>query len=387
MNKKYLLAIFILLIVISIFFIITGNKPAQLSGSNITFLDDQSNTEENNYERAIGRMDFVFPGDHGAHPEHLTEWWYYTGNLFADDGRHFGYQLTFFRRAISDQFVDSIASNWASNQIYLAHFAVTDTASNQHYVFDQISRGSAGLAGTSVDPLFSIWLKDWKIVQLADNIFQMNAGSDDVKINLTLTDTKGIIYHGENGLSQKGSEIGNASYYFSQTRMETTGRIRIIDEEFDVNGFSWMDHEFGSSTLGSDQIGWDWFSIQLDNQTEIMLFQIRQEDGGISEFSSGTIIFEDGRTDKLEVNDFIIDVIDTWQTSDQITYPNKWGIIIEQVNLKLEITPVMNDQEMNLFFRYWEGAVQIKAKLNGEEISGYGYVELTGYAQSMQGVF
>lgn len=387
MNKKYIFTIFFILIVISSFFVLTSNKSAQMSGSRITFLDNQSIEEDSNYKKVIDRMDFIFPDDHGAHPEYLTEWWYYTGNLFTDDGRHFGYQLTFFRRAISDQFVDSNASNWASNQIYLAHFAVTDTESNQHYVFDQISRGSAGLAGTSVDPLFSIWLKDWEIVQLSDNVFQMNAGSDDVKINLTLTDLKSIIFHGDDGLSQKGSELGNASYYFSQTRMETTGSIRISDEEFDVKGFSWMDHEFGTSTLGSDQIGWDWFSIQLDNQTEIMLFQIRQQDGSINDFSSGTIIFMDGKTENLLVNDFEIEVLDTWQTSDQITYPNKWKINVEQINLQMEITPVMNDQEMKLFFRYWEGAVRIKGTLNGVDISGYGYVELTGYAQSMQGVF
>lgn len=387
MNKKLLLTIFILLIAISIIFMFSGDKTAQLSGSNITFLDDQSNIEENNYKKAIDRKEFVFPEDHGAHPEYLTEWWYYTGNLFSDDGRHFGYQFTFFRRAISDQFVESSESNWASNQIYLAHFAVTDTESNQHYVFDQISRGSAGLAGTSIDPLFSIWLKDWEIVQLSENVFQMNAGSDDLEINLILTDLKGIIFHGDDGLSKKGSEIGNASYYFSQTRMETTGTIRISDEVFDVKGFSWMDHEFGTSTLGSDQIGWDWFSIQLDNNTEIMLFQIRQEDGSISDYSSGTIIFKDGNTENLGVNDFEFEVLDTWQTSDQITYPNQWIINIDQVNLQMEITPVMNDQEMKLFFRYWEGAVRINGTLNGEEISGYGYVELTGYAQSMQGVF
>ncbi len=387
MNKKYLLSIFILSIVISIFFMVTGNKPSQLSGSNITFLVDQNHIEENNYEKAIGRMDFVFPSDHGSHPEYMTEWWYYTGNLLTDEGRHFGYQLTFFRRAISDQFVDSSASNWTSNQIYLAHFAVTDTANNQHYVFDQISRGSAGLAGTSVDPLFSIWLKDWEIVQLSDNVFQMNAGSDNIEINLILTDTKDIIFHGNDGLSQKGSQIGNASYYFSQSRMETTGMIRISDEEFDVNGISWMDHEFGTSTLGSDQIGWDWFSIQLDNNTEIMLFQIRQEDGSISDFSSGTIIFKNSNTENLDANDFEIEVLDTWQTSDQITYPNQWNINIEQINIQMEITPVINDQEMKLFFRYWEGAVRVNGTLNGEDISGYGYVELTGYAQSMQGVF
>ena len=387
MNKKILIATFVILIVISSFFVFSRNKPAQLSGSSITFLNNQDNSDDNNYKKAIERLDFVFPEDHAAHPEFLTEWWYYTGNLFTADGRHFGYQLTFFRRAISDQFEVSSTSDWASNQIYLAHFAVTDTSSNQHHVYDQISRGSAGLAGTSVDPLFSIWLKDWEIVQLEENVYQMNAGSDEVEINFILTDLKGIIFHGDGGLSQKGSEIDNASYYFSQTRMETTGTIRISDEEFDVNGLSWMDHEFGTSTLGSDQIGWDWFSIQLENNTEIMLFQIRQDDGSISEISSGTIIYKEGNTENLEMNDFKIEVIDIWQTSDQIIYPNKWKINVEKMNLDMEITPVIYDQEMNLFFRYWEGAVRINGTLNGEKISGYGYVELTGYAQSMQGVF
>lgn len=387
MNKKYLFTIILILITASIFIVLNNHEPAQLSGSRISFIDDQSKVEDNNFKKAIYKRDFKFPEDFGAHPEYLTEWWYYTGNLLTDDGRHFGYQLTFFRRAISDEFEVSSASDWASNQIYLAHFAVTDTLNEKHYVFDQISRGSAGIAGTSIDPLFSIWLKDWEINQLEDNVFQMNAGNDDVEINFILTDLKGISFYGDDGLSQKGSEIGNASYYFSQTRMETTGSIRISDENFSVKGFSWMDHEFGTSTLGNDQIGWDWFSIQLDNNSEIMLFQIRQADGSISEFSSGTIIFMDGNTENLEINDFEIEVLDTWQTSDQITYPNKWEIYIEHINLKMETTPVMNDQEMSLFFRYWEGAVNINGTLNGEKISGYGYIELTGYAQSMQGVF
>ncbi|MBE0685931.1 MAG: hypothetical protein IH585_08010 [Anaerolineaceae bacterium] len=387
MNKKYLLSIFTILILIALLFVFKNKETAQLSGSRITFLDNSANNEGGDYKKAIDYRNFKFPEDHAAHPEYLTEWWYYTGNLLTEDGRHFGYQLTFFRRAISDQIEVSSTSEWASNQIYLAHFAVTDTTRNEHYVFDHISRGSAGLAGTKTEPLFSIWLKDWEIVQLADNVFQMKAGSEEVEIDFILTDLKGISFHGNKGLSQKGNEIGNASYYFSQTRLETSGTVRISDEEFNVNGFSWMDHEFGTSTLGSDQIGWDWFSIQLDNNTEIMLFQIRQEDGRISEFSSGTIINRDGNTENLDIMDFNIKVVDTWRTADQITYPNKWVIDIEQINLKMEITPVINDQEMNLFFRYWEGAVQIKGTLNGEEISGYGYVELTGYAQSMQGVF
>jgi predicted secreted hydrolase len=148
-----------------------------------------------------------------------------------------------------------------------------------------------------------------------------------------------------------------------------------------------MDHEFGTSTLGVEQIGWDWFSIQLNNETEIMLFQIRENDGSISQFSSGTVIYRDGITENLEMSDFNIEVLNTWQSSDRITYPGKWKVTVDKLDIALEIIPLIEDQEMNLFFRYWEGAVQINGIFEGKEVSGYGFVELTGYAQSMQGVF
>jgi predicted secreted hydrolase len=362
-------------------------KPAQLVRSNITFLNNQEDLEGTNFEKAIETRPFNFPSDYGDHPEYLTEWWYYTGNLLTEDGRHFGYQLTFFRRAISDEIDIHNQSKWASNQVYLAHFALTNTLEKEHFVFDKISRGAVGIAGTETDPLFSIWLKDWEVIQVGDHLFQMKAGTEEVEIDLLLTDVKGVSLQGNQGLSQKGPEVGNASYYFSQTRLKTSGVIRIADEKYNVFGYSWMDHEFGTSTLGVEQVGWDWFSIQLDNDTEIMLFQIRQNDGTISQFSSGTLIHPNGETESLELSDFKIEVLDTWQTSDGINYPNKWEITIDRLNLALEANPMIDDQEMKLFFRYWEGAVQVIGTYNGEKVSGFGYVELTGYAQSMQGVF
>ncbi len=387
MNKKYLLFISIIVVFLIGLAVFTRNQPIQRSGSNIMFLDEQTSLENSNFKKAVESRSFIFPEDFGAHPEFLTEWWYYTGNLLTEDGRHFGYQLTFFRRAISDELEITVELEWASNQVYLAHFAVTDTYRNQHYVFDEISRGAAGIAGTSIEPLFSIWLKDWEIIQIDDNLFQMKAGTEVVEIDLILKDIKGISLHGKQGLSQKGGDVGNASYYFSQTRLETYGRLRVGDERFTVNGFSWMDHEFGTSTLGIEQVGWDWFSIQLDNDTELMLFQIRQLDGTISQFSSGTIIYRDGSTENLARSDFKIDVLNTWQMDDRITYPIQWKVLIERLDLEIEIIPVIDDQEMDLFFRYWEGAVQVNGTFNGDDVSGYGYVELTGYAQSMQGVF
>lgn len=386
MNKKILilivLVISLIIILVSIF-----PQPNTTVSSNLTLINFGEKLEIDNFEKATGPQDFIFPEDLGAHPEYLTEWWYYTGNVFTQDGRHFGYQLTFFRRAISDEVEINRESEWSTNQIYLAHFAITDTKNNNHYVEDQISRGAAGLAGTKIDPWFSIWLKDWEIIQKDKDIFQLKAMLDKIELNLTLTDKKGFVFHGNNGLSQKGEEVGNASYYFSQTRLDTHGVVRIEDEKFNVSGLSWMDHEFGTSTLGEDQIGWDWFSMQLDNEMEIMLFQIREEAGSISPLSSGTIINPDNSTKKISVEDFEIQVDKIWKNSDQVEYPNAWKITIPDLDINLEITPVIEDQEMDLFFRYWEGAVWISGTVNGEVVSGYGYVELTGYAQSMQGVF
>ena len=387
MNKKTIIFIFLALILVFSFFLFEYQQPIAENTSSVTFFENQNNEGTLDFEKAIDLREFNFPEDHGAHPEFLTEWWYYTGNLFTEEGRHFGYQLTFFRRAISDQQSSDRLSNWASDQVYFAHFAVTDTSRNEHYVFDEIARGSANLAGTSIDPLFSIWLKDWEINQISENQFSMVAEVDDLKIDFILTDLKGIIFHGNSGLSQKGEEIGNASYYFSQTRLETVGIVQILEEEFAVQGYSWMDHEFGTSTLGSDQIGWDWFSIQLDDNSEIMMFQIRDENGGISPFSSGTIIGPGGFTKNLQSSDFTIEVLETWENSDGIVYPSKWRIISEENNINLEVKPLIKDQEIDLFFRYWEGAVRVSGMNDGVPVAGYGYVELTGYAQSMQGVF
>ena len=385
MNKKVVaLILFIVLFVVSVLLIVSrDNLTAEPQSYFEFFIFDNADK----YKKAVEIRDFQFPEDFGSHPEFLTEWWYYTGNLLTPDQRHFGYQLTFFRRAISGESNELSQSNWATNQIYLAHFAITDSANKSHYIADQISRGANGLAGTITDPYFSIWLNHWEIQQISDSLFLMKAKDDDFEINFVLEDQKGVIFHGESGLSQKGEEIGNASYYFSQTRLKTNGQLRIKEDWFDVEGFSWMDHEFGTSTLGKNQVGWDWFSIQLNNNSELMLFQIRNNDGTISPFSSGTIITETGDTINIKMDEFSIEVLDTWKNQEQVQYPSRWKIVLEPYNIELEIIPVINDQEVKLFFQYWEGAVTVQGTVNGEAVSGYGYVELTGYAQSMEGVF
>ncbi len=380
------MAVLILLGIIFIFLLGSGNllNMEETSTNEIEFFETDKTIE---FMQAVEVREFKFPLDYGAHNQFLTEWWYYTGNLKTEDGRHFGYQLTFFRRAISNESNQDWSSNWSADQIYLAHFAITDTENNSHYVTDQIGRNANNLSGTKTEPYFSIWLYDWKIEQLEDGTFLMNAAKDNFEINFRLENQKGEVFHGDHGLSQKGEEPGNASYYLSQTRLLTEGWLRIGQEWFDVIGYSWMDHEFGTSTLGDNQVGWDWFSIQLDDQTELMLFQIRNDDGSLSEFSSGTFIDTNGETTNLEMEDFEIQGINSWINPNGHTYPSGWFVKVSDLEIDLKITPVIENQEMNLFFQYWEGAVFIEGTVNGEEISGFGYVELTGYAQSMQGVF
>lgn len=385
MNKwiKFTLAS---LLIISISIVLLSSSQKNEDAVEKEFQLAESVGEEN-FEKVINPRSFSFPEDFGAHPQFQTEWWYYTGNVFDPQGRQFGYQLTFFRRSIASGLNPTRTSDWATNQVYLAHFTLTDVEGKKHYQQERIARGTLGMAGADVNPLFSVNLFDWNIQQVDDKIFQLTATTSDWSLSLRLEDVKGVILHGDAGVSKKGPQPGNASYYFSQTRLKSSGNVTIEGIDYPVEGYSWMDHEFGTSALGSEQIGWDWFSLQLDNQTEWMLFQIREEDDKISPQSSGTYITRDGQTENLNQKDFQISVLDRWKTGDGFIYPSSWRILSAKYDLDLKIQPLLADQENRFFFRYWEGAVKIEGTMNGIPVSGFGYVELTGYAQSMQGVF
>ena len=384
-NKKALRILIYLFAIISLFFLFSlfSNEKRQSIEPDFVFLE-KPNT---NFNLAIEQRNFIFPKDFGKHEEFQTEWWYFTGNLFDENGSHFGYQLTFFRRGISANDLNNRDSNWATDQIYLAHFTLTDSQNINHFQKERIARGALKLAGVQSDNLFRVWLYGWEVVQISDKEFTLTASTDDFSINLNLVDQKKPIFHGKNGLSIKGDEQGNASYYFSQTRLSTVGEIRLAGEVHSVKGLSWMDHEFGSNTLGANQIGWDWFSLQLNNDQELMLFQLRQNDNTISDNSSGTFVNSDSKTNHLDFSQFDITVLDEWETSDGYIYPSKWLIKIADLDLELIVEPMINQLENDFFFRYWEGAVKFSGFIGDRKISGYGYVELTGYVQSMQGVF
>ena len=348
------------------------------------------------FSRVEDRRQFSFPQDHGPHNDFQTEWWYYTGNLQTRDGRRFGYQLTFFRRALLPlELIPPRASSWATSQVYMAHFALSDIDGQNYQAFERLSRGAVGLAGAQSEP-FQVWLEDWRVEQTADNPlacaapcdYHLTSAQGDVRLDLALKDLKGPVLQGDQGYSPKGSGPGQASYYYSLTRLKTSGTIEVAGQVFSVDGLSWMDHEFSTSALSRNQVGWDWFSIQMDDGSELMVFQIRRSDGSVDPFSSGTFVRPDGSTLHLGLDDFDLEVGADWKSqASGAIYPAAWRLNVPSLGLRLQIEPLMANQELNLSYAYWEGAVTVAGNLGGEVVTGKGYVELTGYSGSMGGQF
>ncbi|MEM7008245.1 MAG: lipocalin-like domain-containing protein [Thermodesulfobacteriota bacterium] len=362
-----------LLFLILILFALASCSEDNGSAESVNVSESLSGTTAEGFARVDKPREFSFPEDFGPHPEYQTEWWYYTGNLSTKDSREFGYQLTFFRRALTPEDIKR-ESDWSTNQIYFAHFALTDIKNEKFYSTEKWSRGAAGLAGAQTSP-FRVWIDGWEITGDPKKV-QLNVSDGDVSLKLSLMPLKPIVLQGDKGLSQKSRDPGNASYYFSQTRINSKGKITIDGQVFEVSGLSWLDREWSTSALGEDQEGWDWFSIQLDDGREIMLYQLRLKDGGVDPYSSGTLVLKDGKTLPIKSKDFDIKVLDNWTSPEtENVYPSKWSISIPKYDINLTVTPVQNNQELLLSFVYWEGAVRV----SGEKISGKGYVELTGY--------
>jgi predicted secreted hydrolase len=340
------------------------------------------------YTRATAGRTLTFPADYGPHNDFQTEWWYYTGNLTAANGEHFGYQLTFFRRALQSP-AQQVArlSAWATEQVYLAHFALTDVAGGKHDVFERLERGAARLAGAQASP-YHVWLDNWSVTEGQDGQVLMRAAAGDVAVELNLSDLKGPVLQGDHGYSRKGADPGNASYYYSLTRLATHGTVTARGQTRTVDGFSWMDHEFSTSALDPGIVGWDWFSLQLNNGSELMVYGLRQSDGRLGTFSSGMLVNPDGSTRTLGPQDFSFEATGRWKSPHTgATYPSGWSLQVPSANFELTISPYLADQEMNVSFAYWEGAVRLSGLVAGQLVTGNGYVELTGYAGSLGGRF
>ncbi len=340
------------------------------------------------YFRAEAVRSFLFPEDHGPHPGYKTEWWYYTGNLGTEDGRRFGYQLTFFRIALTppDAVPVARASAWAANQLYMGHFALTDVGGGAFYAFERFSRGAAGLAGAQAAP-YRVWLEDWS-AEGPSGAFPMRlrARQDALAIDLTLRAEKPAVLQGDRGLDRKGPEPGNASYYYSFTRLPTTGTVTVGGQAYAVRGLSWKDHEWSTSALGDDLVGWDWFALQLSNGQDVMYYQLRRRDGTPSAFTTGALVQPDGTARPLALAEVTLDVLETWSSPRGGAYPARWRLRIPAADLDLTLTPYLADQELDVSVRYWEGAVRLEGTAGGTTVSGSGYVEMTGYAEgSKQG--
>ncbi|MGR9087107.1 MAG: lipocalin-like domain-containing protein [Gammaproteobacteria bacterium] len=340
---------------------------------------DLISRDDADFARALKPRNFTFPEDHGAHNAYRTEWWYFTGNLSTPEGRRFGYELTFFRFALSDK-MNFSPSVWRTDQAYMAHLALTDAWEGRFYTDERFSRAGNGLAGADAHR-YQVWLYDWSArAENTDFPLRLKAQSGRFGIDLVLVAQKGPVLQGNNGFSQKSAEPGNASYYYSYTRLATQGHLDIGGARHSVTGTSWMDREWSTSALSNEQSGWDWFALQLSDHSELMFYRLRRRDGRPDIHSAGSWIQADNGKVSLQWQDVDIKVLDSWKSPhSRILYPSKWQLTVPSHNLSLEITPLIPDQELNVTYRYWEGAVDVKGAKNGKAISGQGYVELTGY--------
>ena len=350
-----------------------GEPPSELAGL-------LGSDADQGFARALEPREFVFPRDHGPHPGFRNEWWYITGNLDDEDGRRFGFELTIFRFALAPT-APASDSNWRTNQVYIAHLAVTDADDERFYVAQRYSRGALGLAGAQADP-FRVWIDDWDVTaETSGGAWLMRANDADFGIDLRLTALKRPVLNGIDGLSQKSADPGNASYYYSMTRLGTAGTVRIGEREYKVSGLSWLDREWSTSALAADQVGWDWFALQFSDGSDLMFYGLRLQDGSQDAASAGTFVNANGAVAHLDANDVGVTVLDTWDSPEGGTYPSRWQLSIPRFGIKVTVTPIMPNQELFTTVRYWEGAVDVEGTREGEALTGRGYVELTGYAE------
>ena len=326
---------------------------------------------------------YRFPADHGSHDDFRTEWWYFTGHVATKTGERYGYELAFFRSGAADAAVRRNPSRWSPKNIIFAHFAVSDLNKKKFYYDEKVGRAALGIAGAEKGRLH-VWIGDWSADMTGETI-HLRSASDLFAVDLHMKPSKPVAVHGRNGISRKGAGRGNASHYTSLTRLDTQGTFRVNGGSSAVTGSSWMDHEFGSGQLSLDQVGWDWFSIQLDDGRDIMLYRIRRSDGGTDPHSAGSWIDRDGRVTLLRRDRFEIVPTGTWKSpASGASYPSGWTVRIPDRRLVFMIMPDIPDQELitekSTGVTYWEGSVTIDGSADGRPVRGTGYVELTGYA-------
>lgn len=335
------------------------------------------------FARAEAPREFLFPRDHGPHPDFRTEWWYWTGNLRTAGGRHLGFQLTFFRSALSPR-PPARGSDWGAGQVYLAHLAVTDPRGGRFHFATRASRDALGLAGAQAEP-FLVHVEEWEARSERAATFpvHLRANEESFGLDLHLESAKPPVLQGERGLSRKGPEPGNASYYYSLTRMPARGTIRLGTEQLEVEGLAWMDREWSTAAVGKDLAGWDWFALQLEDGRELMYYRLRRRDGTADPFSAGVVVDARGGTRALARDGVRLEATGIWRSRHSfVEYPAGWRLTDLAGGLELTLTPRLADQELDVSPRYWEGAVEVRGTDGGRPVAGHGYVELVGYGQA-----
>jgi predicted secreted hydrolase len=281
------------------------------------------------YRLALPNYRFEFPRDHFNHPEYRTEWWYYTGNLRTAEGRRFGFELTFFRQGIDRK---PAANVWDAQDVWMAHLALSDVQGGQFLHTERLNRSGPGIAGADFQQA-RVWNGNWQSQWTLDpaaaggGVQTLKAIADRFSFELSLKADKPPVINGENGVSQKAEGPGKASHYISFTRLITAGTIVLDGKRFSVDGTSWMDHEFFSHQLEAGQSGWDWFSVQLDDRSELMLFRLRRKDGLLDPYSAGTFVDPQGHARHLAAHDFTLTPGETWTSGTSgAHYPVEWTI-------------------------------------------------------------
>ncbi len=335
------------------------------------------------YEMALPGYHYQFPRDHFNHPNYRTEWWYYTGNLKSADGHRFGFELTFFRQGVSRDHPKT--SDWDIQDIYLAHLALSDLDGGHFYRTQRTNRAGPGLAGAS-EQLAKVWNGNWQ-VQWTNGEQQLQAITDNFALRFAMRSRKPPVIHGKNGVSQKSA--GQASHYISFTRLLASGSIELNGKTYQVEGTAWMDHEFFTHMMEANRSGWDWLSLQFDDNTELMLYRFRHWDGSVDPFSAGTYVDAEGQSTFLGVSDFSMQPGAQSYTSPDThaVYPIAWQVAVPSLRLDLRVTTPLSSQELvtpgNAGLSYWEGAITINVTRNGAPAKGVGYLEMTGYARPL----
>jgi predicted secreted hydrolase len=347
----------------------------------------------NGYAEGLWRLalpgwTYEFPRDHLAHPEFKTEWWYFTGNLSDTDGKRYGYQVTFFRQGIRPLASrGGTTSRFISDELKFAHFAVSDPNSGRFHFVQKTSRGAFGEAGFAQADRVA-WIDGWSLKLQPDGAMQIVARMKDASLALTVKREKPWVIHGENGVSQKAEGEGRASHYYSGTRLKTSGQLTLSGQELAVTGTSWFDQEWASNQLTPAQVGWNWFALQLDDGSELMIYQMRLRDGGLDPNSSGTVVAPDGRTRHLRRDDYTLTPTRWWSSrATKARYPIGWQLRVPALEIDAEVTTPLERQELELPpIAYWEGMIDLRGTRAGRAIRGEGYMELTGYAGALVGL-